>query len=293
MTGESYAGTYVPFTVYSIHNYNQGSSGFKINLKGWAVGNGCTHPTECVGRKMLIKNDLSTYVYDFYWGQGKYSPETRKLYESTCLVNPNGPACHQVRDKIVEEVGVQQGRPEIDVYDIYRPCYNQGGIDPSIPPCTDALAAYDFFRKQNVQEWLNVNRSTTLQWSMCSDPVSNNYAMSQNASYWIYEQLIPLNKYKVLVYSGDTDSSVPITGTLFWINQLRAELQLPVMNLWRPWYYPGNKNGESQVAGFVMELQGLTFASVRGVGHMVPQWGPQQAAIMMSNFIAGNELPYQ
>lgn len=290
VTGESYAGTYVPFLSLMLHEYNINQTenpGKKVNFKGYAVGNGCTDPTECVGRKMKFKNDQSIYVYDFYWGQGKYSPRTRAQYESTCMVNPNGAPCQLVRQKILDEVGILYN--EIDVYDIYRPCYNQTGI-PGAPPCTDAMAAYAFFRDKTVMEVLHVNPD--IYWDMCSDLVGNNYVDYPDASYWIYKQLVPLQQYKILVYSGDTDSSVPITGTLHWLNNLRSELQLPVMNPWRPWFYPGEKEGESQVAGYTMELQGLTFASVRGVGHMVPQWGPSQAYVMLKNFLAGNELPY-
>lgn len=291
VTGESYAGTYVPFVALMIDTYNNNATtdpATKINLKGFAVGNGCTDPTECVGRKMLFKNDVSEYVYDFYWGQGKYSPETRVLYESSCLVNPNSEPCQMVRKKILIEAGVYYN--EIDVYDIYRPCYNQSDV-PGAPPCTDAMAAYGFFRNKTVMDLLHVNNNNNTEWSMCSDLVGDNYVLYPDASYWIYQQLVPLQKYNILIYSGDTDSSVPITGTLAWINKLRSELELPVLNPWRPWYYPGNKEGESQVAGFAMELQGLTFASIRGVGHMVPQWGPSQASEMIKSFIAGKELP--
>ena len=287
VTGESYAGTYVPFVALMIHTYNNNASNSTIiNFKGYAVGNACTHPTECVGRKMTFKNDLSLYVYDFYWGQGKYSLKSRELYEQTCSVNPNGEPCKKVRAKILLEVGISGNL--IDVYDIYRPCYNQ--ISAGAPPCTDALAANAFFGNTTILDMLHVN--TSVKWTMCSDIVGNNYQSYPDASYWIYELLVPLQKYKILVYSGDTDSSVPITGTWYWINKLRSELQLPVINPWRPWFYPGDKAGESQVAGFVMELQGLTFASVRGVGHMVPQWGPAQSFVMMKNYLAGTELPY-
>ena len=292
VTGESYAGTYVPYVSLMIDYYNNNVTTDptkKINFKGWAVGNGCTDKTECVGRKMQFKNDSSSYVYDFWWGQGKYSPQSRQLYQTTCMVNPNAEPCQIIRANIQKEVGILDN--EIDVYDIYRPCYNQTFLGSTVPPCTDALAAYDFFHNKTVMDLLHVDNSTN--WTMCSDVVGANYQGDTNGSYWIYEQLIPKNQYKVLIYSGDTDSSVPITGTMYWINKLRNELQMPILNPWRPWYYPGNKQGESQVAGMVEELQGLTFATVRGVGHMVPQWGPSQAYVMLTNFIAGTELPSQ
>jgi hypothetical protein len=43
----------------------------KINLQGWAVGNGCTDPAECVGRDMFFKNSGSSYFFDFMYNQGR------------------------------------------------------------------------------------------------------------------------------------------------------------------------------------------------------------------------------
>jgi len=36
----------------------------------------------------------------------------------------------------------------------------------------------------------------------------------------IYELLVPLNKYKVLVYSGETDFAVPTAATIAWIKDM-------------------------------------------------------------------------
>jgi hypothetical protein len=43
------------------------------------------------------------------------------------------------------------------------------------------------------------------------------YDRSETGSYWIYTSLIPLNKYKIVKYSGDSDPAVPISGTLHWV----------------------------------------------------------------------------
>jgi serine carboxypeptidase-like clade 2 len=54
---------------------------------------------------------------------------------------------------------------------------------------------------------------------------------------------------------------------------------------WRPWYTNGT-NG-SQVSGYVEEYDGLTFATVKGVGHMAPQWARQAVQEMITAFMAG------
>jgi len=43
-------------------------------------------------------------------------------------------------------------------------------------------------------------------------------------------------------------------------------MELPIRKIWREWWIPGNHKGEAQVGGFIWELEGLTFASVKGAG---------------------------
>lgn len=48
ISGESYAGIYVPYLAKKILDMNKlPSSETKINLKGFLVGNACTDPREC------------------------------------------------------------------------------------------------------------------------------------------------------------------------------------------------------------------------------------------------------
>ncbi|XP_056695770.1 serine carboxypeptidase-like 49 [Spinacia oleracea] len=44
ITGESYAGHYIPAFAARVHNGNKAREGLHINLKGFAIDNGLTHP---------------------------------------------------------------------------------------------------------------------------------------------------------------------------------------------------------------------------------------------------------
>ena len=55
ISGESYAGIYIPTLSDKIIDYNSGSRAFAINLKGIMIGNGCTDVSECT-------NDASNYA---------------------------------------------------------------------------------------------------------------------------------------------------------------------------------------------------------------------------------------
>ena len=64
---------------------------------------------------------------------------------------------------------------------------------------------------------------------MCNAADDFFYDRSTTVSYHIYKKLIPLNKYRILIYSGDSDPAVPTSGTLFWVNNIRNELKLATM----------------------------------------------------------------
>lgn len=70
-------------------------------------------------------------------------------------------------------------------------------------------------------------------YAMCNKGIK--YERSKTGSLWIYKQLVALNQYKIVKYSGDSDPAVPFSGTLMWVNQLRKELKLSTISYWKPW----------------------------------------------------------
>jgi len=68
---------------------------------------------------------------------------------------------------------------------------------------------------------------------------------------------------------------------------------MKVVDPWRKWFRKDN-----QTAGFTKKYNfnnstyssNLTFCSVRGAGHQVPQYQPKSAFDMFSRFLNGEEL---
>ncbi|KDD76597.1 serine carboxypeptidase, partial [Helicosporidium sp. ATCC 50920] len=81
---------------------------------------------------------------------------------------------------------------------------------------------------------------------------------------------------KALVYSGDHDAVISNVGTERWIKDAR----LPRTHAWEAWHTP-----DGQVAGFCEHYEGLTYATVRGAGHAVPELKPEQALLMIQRFM--------
>jgi serine carboxypeptidase-like clade 2 len=133
-----------------------------------------------------------------------------------------------------------------------------------------------------------------------------NYTSNVPSVIPIYQQLIARN-YKILIYSGDTDGAVPYTGTAAWtasklffffhfspfLNSThsmtkKTGLGLPLKYEWQPWSIQDMEG--PQTAGYATAYDGLTFVTVKGSGHMVPQFRPIAAFYMFQQFITGGQL---
>lgn len=132
----------------------------------------------------------------------------------------------------------------------------------------------DYINRPDVRRALNIPDDVQA-WSMCSPEVSDKYRLQVEASLWIYKIMMQYN-YKILFFSGDTDGAVPTYGSRRWIDSL----DLPVKEKWRQW------KTDDQVSGFIVRYEGgLDFATIRGVGHMAPQWKRKDVTKLFTNWI--------
>lgn len=120
-------------------------------------------------------------------------------------------------------------------------------------------------------------------WEMCNGTMNTNYIRYANGSIDVYVQL--QGKYRVLIYSGDTDMAVPTYGTRDWINNLNY----PVTKQWKQFFVDGQVGGYAEYykAGAVEDFE---FATIHGAGHMAPQWRPAPTYKVVFNFINNQTL---
>lgn len=79
ITGESYAGIYIPMMMQQI---DQDPLGAKLNLIGAAIGNGCWGNT--VGTCAFSSPEAQQISSDFYFGHGMYSQDLRQKIDLAC-----------------------------------------------------------------------------------------------------------------------------------------------------------------------------------------------------------------
>lgn len=295
LTGESYAGHYVPQLAREIMMYNANAKSAKhhtINLKGIMVGNAVTDN---------YYDNLGTVTY--WWSHAMISDKTYHQLINTCDFR---------RKKTSNECesmytyAMDQEFGNIDQYNIYAPpCNNSDGSSSSrggggtrqttrLPhqprrafrqisgydPCTEKYAEI-YYNRPDVQKALHANATKIpYKWTACSEILNRNWNDTDVSILPIYREMIA-GGLRVWVFSGDVDSVVPVTATRYSLAQLKLTTKIP----WYPWYV------KKQVGGWTEIYEGLTFATVRGAGHEVPLFKPRAALQLFKSFLKGDPLP--
>ena len=314
ISGESYAGIYVPTLAYRIIEYNKGVvESQKINLKGILVGNGVAD----------WNYDTTPATLDFIFTHHLTSYESRLDYNKYCIIEFDVDKCNTVLEEMSSDI------ENINVYDYLRKCdipkTEDGQIDYfsnyflKAPwafrdlkkkqemmknkrqllvdenkkenkkentenrlriPCVNDDAMRDYFNREDVKSALHVNMD--IEWELCSEDVNSRYVILDKGSIWTYPTLLS-SGLRILIYSGDTDMAVPFSGNQAWIHNLKLETVKP----WRKWRAFDDTDN---ISGYVIDYKGLTFCTVKGTGHMAPQWKPKESYYMFYKFINGEAL---
>uniref|UniRef100_A0A914WU84 Carboxypeptidase n=1 Tax=Plectus sambesii TaxID=2011161 RepID=A0A914WU84_9BILA len=145
------------------------------------------------------------------------------------------------------------------------------------PICMDSSAITHYMNLPEVREALNIP-VTVPEWTHCSSKVSLVYQKQYNDVAPQIKKAVNAG-LRVLLYYGDTDMACNfLMGAKF-----SKDLGLALVAENRPWKVDG------QIAGFVTAYKGLDYLTVKGTGHMVPQWKPKEAFHMLDRFLNGLE----
>mmetsp|Transcript_9529 Transcript_9529/g.27004 ORF Transcript_9529/g.27004 Transcript_9529/m.27004 type:complete len:536 (-) Transcript_9529:359-1966(-) len=297
LTGESYAGIYIPMLAERVL---EDASAEPLNLKGFAVGDACT------GTDVLCGSAFGPW-WDvvFFYGHGQFSNKLFNDIMATCGMEAlqNGQTsgdCNTLISQMYQEIG---GYYAYNLYDdcIYeddlrrrRLTTSEAGSNPLHTPgaalndyvCGGGNAQEVWVAQPAVRRALNV-------------PVDANFFSGDNGDGMVYNlteaNLLPFYHsvatdypgVRVLVYNGDTDPGINSFASQNWTVAVGLEETAG----WRPWTLDGCK----RMGGYVTEYADGDFAflTIRGSGHMVPQFKPEAALEFISTWIAGEEWkPY-
>ena len=324
LTGESYAGQYLPnIATYILDHAPFNSS---IPLQGLAVGNGCwggdANSVVCNGPNSE-QNDI-----DAYYGKGLIS---RDLYFSTyeaCGYNftnsgdadsgsllGTGPQLGLKCDLALEEASATVG-PH-DIYNIYDNCpgasewhqrsgksvrwlknwLRQHMSDPASKAAdnrrklTELAGGYQWpcGGIDDLGDWLQQPDVRKALHFGQPNPVQFDYSTSGPASITLWPRLA--KDLRVLIYNGDADDCVPYKGNEEWTTSLKTAGVLKEKHAWHPWYK--DEKAKNIPAGYattydvVGSEKDFSFITVRLAGHMVPAFRADAAFAFIQRFLSG------
>ncbi|PAV84878.1 hypothetical protein WR25_06475 [Diploscapter pachys] len=302
ITGESYAGVYLPTLGVKIVN---DKTNFP-NFKGMAIGNGV----------LSFTLNYQTMVPLYYY-HGIVRDELYQRLSSTCC-NGNIETCdilglfnNLTCKPIISEL-YDAANPPLNSYNLYETCYlSDNGptnklsvikrgifhdfhrdkpkrnikknVQFDTPTgCIQVNNTYIYMNRQDVRKALNIPASLPI-WTDCNDEVTNNYVFRY---YNMTKQIEAISAagVRILTYFGDVDTVCnDVMGAKFLTSLNKTIIGPEVVN--QPWTYNGAAK-YADVAGFQLKYDGgIDYLTVRGSGHFVPKDRPREALQMIYNFV--------
>ncbi|KAL8129248.1 hypothetical protein V2J09_018403 [Rumex salicifolius] len=289
ISGESYAGIYVPTLAYEVSLITKlGFSIFLIRSKIVELAKTCKgkyyNVTGPACQNLLSKVDdkvLGLNVYNIL---------------EPCYHDPNGMSLTKTVDiQSVPDSFKKLGKTErplpvrkrmfgrawphrAPVRDGLVPTWQELSALEGVP-CVDDSVATSWLNNKQVRKALHAAEEEVAgMWTLCTGRIRCSH---DTGSMIKYHRNLTSRGYAALVYSGDHDMCVPYTGSEAWTRSLGYK----VIDEWRPWM------SNDQVAGFVQGYEkNLTFMTILGSGHTVPEYKPREALDFYSRWLAGKPI---
>lgn len=271
VTGESYAGHYVPAVASRVfHAAKSGEADPPINLKGLAIGNGLTDPAIQYGAysDYALMNGLI----------GQAMHDNLKLLYPACRIALE--VCDGVDwafecllavqfCQMTQFAPVMLENSDMNVYDIRKQCEG--------PLCYSKFEILDrYLNQESVRKELGVGDR---RWESCNMDVHADMMSDWGHNYDVVLPEMLAAGVRVMVYAGDQDFICNWVGNKQWVDVL-------------PWHGADRwAAAEEEVwdvdgeeAGTVRAVGPFSFVKVFQAGHMVPMDQAKNALAMITRF---------
>ncbi|KHJ81042.1 serine carboxypeptidase [Oesophagostomum dentatum] len=145
-------------------------------------------------------------------------------------------------------------------------------------PCLNDTDVIVYMNDANVRKALNIPENLP-KWDICSNEVTTTYQKQYGDMAPFIKKIVKAN-VRVLLYYGDTDMACNFMMGQQFSDQLGLKRTLRKT----PWKF------DRQIAGFKTMFEGLTFITVRGAGHMAPQWRAPQMYYAIQQFLLNHPI---
>jgi len=259
ITGESYAGKYVPAIGYYILKKNADLEGSeRVNLAGVAIGDGLTDP-----ETQVLSHAVNAYYAGLINERQKNELEKAQLEAVGLIQKRNWSEAADARNKVLGMLQDMTGLATL--YDYRR----------KIPYEDDLVER--FLNIAEVKKALGVKESFVYE--ICSDVVGE--ALHGDVMKSVKEMVEYLvRKSRVLLYQGEYDLRDGVVQTEVWVKTMKWEGIPHFLNAERKIW---KVNGE--LAGYVQSWTSLTNVVVLGAGHLLPTDQPLHSQAMIEDWV--------
>ncbi|KAL2326689.1 hypothetical protein Fmac_025747 [Flemingia macrophylla] len=271
ITGESYAGHYIPAFATRIHRGNQAKEGIHINLKGLAIGNGLTNPA-------IQYKAYPDYALEMGIIKKATHNRLNKVLVPACelaikLCGTDGTAAcaaaYVVCNVIFSDIMLHAG--DTNYYDIRKKCV--GSL------CYDFSNMEKFLNQKSVRESLGVGK---IHFVSCSREVYTAMLMDWMRNLEVGIPGLLEDGISLLVYAGEYDLICNWLGNSRWVHAMEWSGQKEfAASLEVPFVVDGLE------AGLLKSYGPLSFLKVHDAGHMVPMDQPKAALEMLKKWTNG------
>lgn len=286
ITGESYAGHYVPQLAQLMIQFNEREKLF--NLKGIALGN----PV------LEFSTDFNSRA-EYFWSHGLISDSTYQLFTSVCNYSRYvseyyrgsvSPVCSRVMSQVSRETSRFVDKYDVTLDVCISSVFSQSlvlspqQVTERIDVCVEDETV-NYLNRKDVQNALHAHLIGVNRWAVCSSILDYELQNLEIPTIFIVGSLVKAG-IPVLVYSGDQDSVIPLTGSRMLVHGLAAKLGINTTVPYRVWFEGKQVGGWTQVYGNI-----LSFATIRGASHEAPFSQPERSLVLFKAFLEGMPLP--
>ncbi|KAJ4725025.1 Carboxypeptidase [Melia azedarach] len=270
ITGESYAGHYIPAFAARVHKGNKAKEGIHINLKGFAIGNGLTNPEIQYKAYSEYALNMRLIKQSDYDNINKLIPSCEQATR-TCE-SDGGDACsssYSVCNNIFNNIMRIAG--DINYYDIRKKC--EGDL------CYDFSNMERFLNQKSVRDALGVGN---IDFVSCSSTVYEAMLMDWMRNLEVGIPALLEDGIGVLIYAGEYDLICNWLGNSKWVHAMEWSGQKEFGAATTvPFKVDGAEAGQMKSHG------PLTFLKVHDAGHMVPMDQPKASLQMLESWMQG------
>ncbi|EQC40383.1 hypothetical protein SDRG_02281 [Saprolegnia diclina VS20] len=273
LTGESYAGHYIPVIATTLLSANESA----INLRGIAIGNGLTD-TDIQAQHQL---DMVTNQYNVTLVPSSHLPELQAMAQDVtksiraCRTTKNDSVCEDAALAFITFQGTMESyAPTRNSLDIRQEC-----IDDACEAPMKAVAT--FLNRPDVQAQLGL--PSPVVYRSDNPKYMEPFLVDIVTNYAHHVEAVLAANVPVLLYAGDADLQCNWQSIDAWSAAMAwAQTSSYTKTTLQPYVA-----ADGRTVGQVRAHDLLTFVRIFEAGHLVPSAQPQVSLEMLNTFLAG------